>query len=106
MADDIWTLSRAERVEFLALAYRHHLVRSIVTYELWKAGWEGLGEREWDRCVELGDGALVVAELMERARSEGFLDAIRAQTSPEDFERLQQYKIPCPLFDGELIEAA
>jgi hypothetical protein len=82
MADGIWTLSRAERVEFMALAYRHHLVRSITTYELWKAGWEGLGEREWDRCVELGDGDLVIAELMQRARNEGFSRCDRGADEP------------------------
>lgn len=79
------------RVEFLALAFRHHLVTDITRYELWDEGWEGLGEREFDACFEMGDGSEVVAALIQKARAEDWLDCIEAQLNQETYTRWLEY---------------
>lgn len=79
------------RVEFLALAYKHELVEEITRYGLWDEGWEGLGEREFDTCFEMGDGTEVVAALIFKAKAEGWLDRIEAQLNQETFSRWLTY---------------
>lgn len=81
-----------DRVEFLSLAFKHRLVEAIIRYELWDEGWEGLGERQFDACFEMGDGTEVVAALIKRAGQEGFLDAIQMQVDQETFARWLQYE--------------
>jgi hypothetical protein len=80
--------AREHRVEFLCLAFKHDLVREITHYKLWDQGWEGLGERQWDDCFEMGDAELVIGEVVARAKQEGFLPAIEKYCSaPGAFER-------------------
>ena len=59
------------RVEFLVLAFKYGVVREITSYELWDRGYEGLGERQFDTCFEMGDSEEVIAELIRAARTEG-----------------------------------
>jgi hypothetical protein len=78
---------RRYRVEFVCLALIH-----VTHYTLWDEGWEGLGERQWDTCFEMGDSELVIADVVERARRENFLDAVRDYcTAPGAFERWLSY---------------
>lgn len=79
------------RVEFLSLAYKHDLVSDITSYRLWDAGWEGLGERQFDTCFEMGDSQDVITDLILRAKKEGFLDKIQAECGPETFQRWLSY---------------
>lgn len=79
------------RVEFLSLAYKHDLVGDITGYRLWDAGWEGLGERQFDTCFEMGDSQYVIADLIQRARKEGFLGNIETECGPETFQRWLSY---------------
>lgn len=64
------------RVEFMSLAIKHDLVDDIASYSLWDAGYEGLGERSVDTCFEMGDSEEVIAELIKKARAEGFISAV------------------------------
>lgn len=83
---------RSHRVEFVCLALKHGLASEVIHYELWDEGWEGLGERVWDACFEMGDSELVIADVVERARRENFLDAVRDYcTAPGAFERWLSY---------------
>lgn len=83
---------RHYRVEMICLALKHSLVDDVIRYTLWDEGWEGLGERQWDSCFEMGDSELVIAEVVERARRENFLDAVRGYCStPGAFERWLSY---------------
>jgi len=79
------------RVEFLSLAFKHDLVDDIISYRLWDAGWEGLGERQFDCCFEMGDSEYVIADLVQQARNEGFLDKVQAFCNPEGFQRWLSY---------------
>lgn len=80
------------RAEFLALAFKHGLVKDICHYRLWDEGWEELGERTFDTCFEMGDSEDVIAMVVIQARSEGFLDAIRDYCNmPGAFERWLGY---------------
>lgn len=81
------------RVEFLALTFKHHLVKEITRYELWDEGWKGLGEREFDTCFEMGDSTEVVAALIHKARAENWLDSIESQLNQETFIRWLGYDI-------------
>ncbi|KPX00850.1 Uncharacterized protein ALO50_00277 [Pseudomonas syringae pv. cerasicola] len=65
------------RVEFLVLTFKHDLADAVVRYELWDNGFEGLGERQFDNCFEMGDSAEVIAELITTARREGFVEKIQ-----------------------------
>lgn len=56
------------RVRFVQLVYRHKLVGDITSYKLWDRGYEGLGERTFDTCFEMGDSPEVIAELIRDAR--------------------------------------
>lgn len=69
--------AQSNRVEFLCLAFKNGLGCEIRHYTLWDEGWEGLGERQWGDCFEYGDAEAVIADVVTRARKEGFLDAIR-----------------------------
>ena len=83
---------RKYRVEFLCLAFKHGLDGDVRHYRLWDEGWEELGERQWDTCFEMGDAESVIAEVVTRARQEGFLDAVRAYCNmPGAFERWLAY---------------
>lgn len=83
---------RRYRVEFLCMAFAHGLVHEVIHYTLWDEGWEGLGERQWDSCFEMGDSELVIADVVECARRENFLDAVRDYcTAPGAFERWLSY---------------
>ena len=75
------------RVEFLSLAYQHSLVRDLLSYRLWDAGYEGLGERQFDACLEAGDGEAVVIELIQRARRDGFIENVREECGEALFEK-------------------
>lgn len=79
------------RVEFIVLAFKHGLVESIVTYELWDRGYEGLGERAYDTCFEMGDSQEVIAEVITIARRDGFIDAVRLWCGEESFARWCSY---------------
>jgi hypothetical protein len=79
------------RVQFLVLAFQHDLTDAIVSYELWDGGIEGLGERQFDNCFEMGDSADVIAELITTARREGFIEKIRTWCGEESFARWCTY---------------
>lgn len=72
------------RVEFVQLAFKHGLVPEITSYSLWDR-YEGLGEREFDTCFEMGDSADVIAELIKTARAEGFIDSVRSWCGEQSF---------------------
>lgn len=75
------------RVEFVVLAFKNGLVDDITSYTLWENGYEGLGEREFDTCFEMGDYEDVIAELIKTARAEGFIDAIQKWCGEQSFIR-------------------
>jgi hypothetical protein len=75
------------RVQFVTLAFKHNLVDEIVGYSLWDQGYEGLGERQFDTCFEMGDSQEVIAALITTARAEGFLDNIQSWCGNESFAR-------------------
>ncbi len=80
------------RVEFLCLAFRYGLGADIRDYQLWDEGWEELGERQWDTCFEMGDAEQVISEVVQRARAQGFIDAVREYCNvPGAFERWENY---------------
>jgi hypothetical protein len=79
------------RVQFLVLAFRHDLVDAIVSYELWDSGLEGLGERQFDNCFEMGDSPDVISALINSARREGFIEKIQAWCGEESFARWCSY---------------
>lgn len=80
------------RVRFVQLAYRHNLVRDITSYQLWDRGYEGLGERTFDTCFEMGDSAEVIAELIRDARQHGYTGNIESELgNPECFARWCSY---------------
>jgi len=66
------------RVEFVQLAYRFGLVHDIVSYTLWDR-FEGLGERAFDTCFEMGDSEAVIAALIPDARQHDYLQNIEAE---------------------------
>lgn len=72
------------RVQFVKLAYRHNLVRAITTYQLWDQGYEGLGERTFDTCFEMGDSQEVICELITDARRHGYLANIEREIGNAD----------------------
>jgi len=74
------------RVEFVVLAFKHGLVEDITTYALWDR-YEGLGERQFDACFEMGDSQDVIAELIKTARAEGFIDSIQQWCGEQSFAR-------------------
>lgn len=82
------------RVEFVVLAYRHRLASEISTYQLWDYGFDGLGERALDSCFEMNDGQEVVMALLDAARKDNFLDAIREQVGGSCFEKWSAYSGP------------
>jgi len=75
------------RVQFVELAFRHGLVNDIIHYVLWDEGYEGLGERQFDTCFEMGDSEDVIAALFKTARQEGFIDSVRQWCGEESFNR-------------------
>ncbi|MFJ7794375.1 hypothetical protein [Pseudomonas sp. NPDC096950] len=79
------------RVEFVVLAFKYRVVSEITTYELWDRGYEGLGEREFDTCFEMGDSEDVIAELIKTARKEGFIDSVKEWCGNESFDRWCSY---------------
>jgi len=79
------------RVEFVVLAFKYRVVSEITTYELWDRGYEGLGEREFDTCFEMGDSEDVIAELITTARKEGFIDSVKEWCGDESFDRWCSY---------------
>ena len=79
------------RVEFLVLTFKHDLVDVVVGYELWDNGFEGLGERQFDSCFEMGDSAEVIAELITTARRDGFVEKIRIWCGNDSFARWSSY---------------
>jgi len=79
------------RVEFVVLAFRHDLVDAIVHYELWDSGFEGLGERQFDCCFEMGDSADVISALITTARREGFIEQIQHWCGEDSFARWCSY---------------
>lgn len=79
------------RVDFVVLAFKYGLVHEITTYELWDRGYEGLGERQFDACFEMGDSEDVISELILTARKEGFIDNIRNWCGNESFDRWCSY---------------
>lgn len=79
------------RVQFVELAFRHGLVDDIVDYRLWDQGYEGLGERQFDTCFEMGDSEDVIAALIKTAREEDFIDSVRMWCGEECFDRWCSY---------------
>lgn len=79
------------RVEFVVLAFKYRVVSEITSFELWSRGYEGLGEREFDTCFEMGDSEAVIAELINTARKEGFIDSIKEWCGNESFDRWCSY---------------
>ena len=79
------------RVEFVVLAFKYGVVSEITNYELWDRGYEGLGERQFDTCFEMGDSEEVIAELIRTARKEGFIDSIKNWCGNESFARWCSY---------------
>ncbi|HHK2839816.1 TPA: hypothetical protein ACQRN8_003051 [Pseudomonas aeruginosa] len=76
------------RVRFVQLAYRHNLVHEITSYQLWDRGFEGLGERTFDTCFEMGDSPEVIAELIRDARTHGYAGNIEMEVgNPDCFAR-------------------
>ena len=80
------------RVRFVQLAYRHNLVRDITSYQLWDRGYEGLCERTFDTCFEMGDSAEVIAELIRDSRLHCYTGNIESELgSTESFARWCSY---------------
>lgn len=79
------------RVEFLVLTFKHDLVDAVVGYELWDNGFEGLGERQFDTCFEMGDSADVIAALITTARRDGFVEKIQTWCGNDSFARWSSY---------------
>lgn len=79
------------RVKFVILAFKYNLAYEITRYELWERGYEGLGERQFDSCFEMGDSEEVVIELIKAAREEGFIDNVRNFVGEESFARYCSY---------------
>ncbi|WP_421526904.1 hypothetical protein [Pseudomonas brenneri] len=79
------------RVDFVVLAFKYGVVSEIISYELWDRGYEGLGERQFDACFEMGDSEEVIAELIWTARKEGFIDSIKNWCGNESFVRWCSY---------------
>lgn len=79
------------RVAFVVLAFKHRLVDDIIDYTLWDRGYEGLGERQFDTCFEMGDSEDVIAALIKTARAEGFIDYMREWCGEESFARWSRY---------------
>lgn len=75
------------RVRFVELAFKHSLVEEITSYGLWDKGYEGLGERQFDACFEMGDSEKVIAALITTARAEGFINSVREWCGDESFSR-------------------
>lgn len=75
------------RVRFVELAFKHGLVEDITSYTLWDKGYEGLGERQFDTCFEMGDSEDVIAALINTARAEGFIDSIQQWCGEQSFAR-------------------
>lgn len=79
------------RVEFVVLAFKHGLVDDITSYSLWDLGFEGLGERQFDTCFEMGDSEEVIAELITIARAQGFIESIKLWCGEDSFARWCSY---------------
>ncbi len=79
------------RVEFLRLAFRYNLADEIINYEIWDRGFEGVGERQFDTCFEMGDSQDVIAALIKSARAEGFIESVRIWCGQESFEKWVSY---------------
>lgn len=79
------------RVQFVVLAFKYGLVDDITSYTLWDRGFEGLGERQFDTCFEMDDSEEVIAELIQTARKEGFIDSIQTWCGNESFARWCSY---------------
>ena len=83
---------QANRIEFLCLAFAHGIDAEVRHYKLWDEGWEGLGERQWDDCFEMGDSEEVIAAVVASARAGGYLDAIKTYCNmPGAYERWLSY---------------
>lgn len=79
------------RVEFVVLAFKYGLVSEIISYDLWDRGYEGLGERQFDSCFEMGDSEDVIAELIKTARKDGFIESVRDWCGNDSFVRWCSY---------------
>ena len=79
------------RVEFLRLAFRYNLANEIINYEIWDRGFEGVGERQFDTCFEMGNSQDVIAALIKSARAEGFIENVRIWCGQESFEKWLSY---------------
>lgn len=66
------------RVEFVQVAYRFGLVRQLQSYALWDR-FEGLGERAFDTCFEMGDSEQVISHVIQDARRHDYLHAIESE---------------------------
>lgn len=79
------------RVEFLRLAFRYNVADEIINYEIWDLGFEGVGERQFDTCFEMGDSQDVIAQLIRHARAEAFIENVQIWCGQESFEKWVSY---------------
>ncbi|WP_289228067.1 hypothetical protein [Pseudomonas syringae] len=79
------------RIKFVQLAFQHSLVSEIVDYELWDKGYEGLGERSFDTCFEMGDAEDVIAALIVHARNNAYIDNVMRFCGEPSFAKWCSY---------------
>lgn len=81
-------VGRNSRIEFVCLALENSIEDCIISNQLIDEGWHGLGERQWAACFEGGDSEVVIAQVVSRARNDGYLYAVRDYCGTKsNFER-------------------
>ena len=58
----------------------------LSTIKICDRGFEGVGERQFDTCFEMGDSQDVIAALIKSARAEGFIDNVQIWCGQESFD--------------------
>lgn len=77
---------REARIEFMRLALKYGLADAIRHHDLWDRGYQGLGERQFDTCFEMGDADEVGVAVLKAAREEGFLPEMQRLFSVSSME--------------------
>lgn len=75
------------RVAFATTTVRCDLCKMLDSYQLWDAGFDGLGPRQFDTCFEMGDGDDVGASIVKDARTHGYAEKVKEQFSERVWSR-------------------
>jgi len=75
------------RITFATITIRYGLFKALDAYELWDAGFEGLGPRQFDTCFEMGDSGEVGAGIVKDARANGYVDTVVSHFSENVWAR-------------------